>query len=223
MSLFKDAFKTTLPVAFGYIPLGMAFGILLQNIGVPWFWATLMGLFVYAGAAQFMAVTLLSQKVGLTEVFSATLLLNLRHVFYGVAMIERFKPLKKRKLYAIFGLTDETFSILSSSEIRKNDSSFIVTTTAMNHFWWVLGCTIGSILKTNLNFNSNGLEFSLTCLFTILLLETWLKSKDPIPILMGALFGAISLILFHGKNFLLSALFGVIVTTPFLRRGVTNG
>ena len=223
MRILKDALSTTLPVAFGYIPLGMAFGVLLQNLGVPWYWATLMGIFIYAGAAQFMAVSLLSQKAGLTEVFSATLLLNLRHVFYGMAMIERYKPLKKAKVYSIFGLTDETFSILSSSEIRKDDPDFVFATTLINHFWWVLGCTLGAVLKTNVNFDSTGLEFSLTCLFAVLLLETWLKSKDPVPILTGALFGALSLFLFQGKNFLLSSLMGVIIATPFVRRGALNG
>lgn len=216
--MFKDVFRTSLPVAFGYVPLGMAFGVLLQNLGISWYWATAMGIFVFAGAAQFMAVTLLSQRVGLAEVFSATLLLNLRHVFYGLAILDRYKPLGFLKPYAVFGLTDETFSIISTSEDRPDDSRFILGVTALNHIWWVLGCTLGAMLRTSIQFDSTGLEFSLTCLFAVLLLEQWLKSKDPLPIVLGLFFGVASLTFFQGKNFLLIAIAGVLILTPFTRR-----
>jgi 4-azaleucine resistance transporter AzlC len=220
--MFKDVFKTSLPVAFGYLPLGMAFGVLLQNLQLPWYWATAMGLFIFAGAAQFMAVTLIAAKVGLLEVFTATLLLNLRHIFYGLAMLERFKTLRTGKLYSIFGLTDETFSILSSSKPRGSDSKFVLGVTALNHFWWVLGCTLGAILKSNIRFDSTGMEFSLTCLFAVLLLEQWFKSKNIQPILLGVFCGAISLLLFGGQHFLLVSIFGVLLAAPFVQKELPN-
>jgi 4-azaleucine resistance transporter AzlC len=121
-AMTNSAFKATIPVAFGYLPLGIAFGVLLQNLGIQWYWATAMGLFIFAGAAQFMAVTLLSQKVGLMEVFTLTLLLNLRHFFYGLVMIEKYRSFGKAKFYAIFGLTDETFSVISTSQLNSQGS-----------------------------------------------------------------------------------------------------
>jgi 4-azaleucine resistance transporter AzlC len=220
--VFFQSLKTTLPVAFGYIPLGMAFGVLLQNLGISWYWATAFGIFVYAGAAQFMAITLLSQKVGLAEVFSATLLLNLRHVFYGIGMIPRFSQLKKHKWYAIFGLTDETFSILTTSNGNQNDSQFIFFATLFNQIWWVIGCTLGALLRTHIKFDSTGLEFSLTCLFVVLLLEQWFKTKDWFPIILGCFFGCLALVLFGGKNFLLVSLLGVMLATPFKRKEIAH-
>ncbi|MEI8027920.1 MAG: AzlC family ABC transporter permease [Pseudomonadota bacterium] len=220
--MVREVFKTSLPVAFGYLPLGMAFGVLLQNLGIPWYWATAMGVFIFAGAAQFMAVAMLSAKAGLFDVFTATLLLNLRHVFYGLAMINRFKCLGSGRLYAIFGLTDETFSLLSTSEVQIGDSRFVVGLTALNHLWWVVGCTLGAVLKSNIEFDSTGIDFSLTCLFVVLLLEQWFKSRDPKPILAGLCAGAASLLVFGRDHFLLFGIAGVMLTIPLIGKDVKN-
>ena len=164
-----------------------------------------MGIFIYAGAAQFMAVTLLANRAGIAEVFAATLLLNLRHLFYGLALMSRFSGYGWGKLYAIFGMTDETVSIVLSSQKlpEPDDKTFILGLTAINHAWWVLGCTLGALLRTSIKFDATGLEFSLTALFVVLLLEQWLKNRDIFPIFAGVAAGAITILLHAESHFLL--------------------
>ena len=210
-----------MPVAFGYIPLGMAFGVLFQGLGYAWFFAPLTGIFIYAGSAQFMAVTLLASGAGLVEAFTATLLLNLRHVFYGLSLLDRYKALgkpsgdsarigvqtgdraqkndsknKRRfdfgRFYAIFGLTDETFSIVSAlPRHERNDRQFIIGLTLINQVWWVIGCSLGALLGLFLGaekgFNTAGLEFSLTALFAVLLVDQVKRTKAILPLVAAAI------------------------------------
>lgn len=221
--MWRESFKATLPVAFGYIPLGIAFGVLLRDTGVDWYWSLIMSLFIFAGAAQFMAVALLSQKAGLVEVFAATSLLNLRHFFYGLALVQRFRTLGKLKPYAIFGLTDETFSIISSSEPKKvNDGGYIFRVTLLNHCWWVAGCTLGALLRDSLRFDSTGLEFSLTCLFVVLLMEQWLRNRDSFPILAALACGSASFLVLEGRHFLISSIVAVLIVSVSLKRRVST-
>ncbi|MCA3086782.1 MAG: AzlC family ABC transporter permease [Rhodocyclaceae bacterium] len=214
--MWRDSLKASLPVAFGYVPLGLAFGVLLRDIGIEWYWSLAMSALIFAGAAQFMSVALLSQKAGLTEVFVATLLLNLRHFFYGLALTERYRSLGKLKPYAIFGLTDETFSIISTSDHKgNNDGGYILRVTLLNHAWWIIGCTLGALIRSSIQFDSTGIEFSLTCLFVVLLLEQWLKFKTHTPLLLALSCGAASLLVLGGKHFLISSILAVMVTFPF--------
>jgi len=117
--MIKTALKTSLPILFGFIPLGIAFGLLFQELNYPWYFASLMGIIVYAGAAQFMAIGLLAAGVGLVEIAMSTFLLNSRHMFYGIAFLESFGNWNLRKLYMIFGLTDETYALMTSINIPK--------------------------------------------------------------------------------------------------------
>ena len=205
--VIREALVFSLPVAFGYIPMGMAFGVLLHTLGLAWWWGTLMGILIYAGAAQFLAVNLLSQKAGLLEVWVTTLLLNSRHLFYGLLMQARYHrfPFIQR-LYSIFSLTDETFSIITTHPGHTNDARFVSYVSAFNHLWWILGCTLGGLLSSHMQFNSNGLEFSLVCMFAVLLYETWHAQRQWRPIIF-AICAAASVAFFLGMdNFLIKAI-----------------
>ena len=177
-------FRTTLPVAFGYLPLGMAFGVLLQAQGWDWWWATAMGLFIYAGSGQFLAVGLLSAGAGLVDAFLATFLLNLRHVFYGLTLLERYRALGRwRRNYAVFGLTDETFSLLAGlGSHATDDRRFVLGVTMINQGWWVLGCTLGALAGATLSLPTVGLEFSLTALFGVLLIDQLQRRFEALPL-----------------------------------------
>jgi 4-azaleucine resistance transporter AzlC len=201
-------FRTSLPVAFGYIPLGMAFGVLLQAQGWAWYWATLMGLVIYAGSGQFLAVGLLSAGAGLVDAFVATFLLNLRHVFYGLTLLDRYRALGRwRQGYATFGLTDETFSLLAGLGAHSTDDKrFVVGVTAMNQFWWVLGCTLGAVLGYVWALPTHGLEFSLTALFAVLLVEQIRRRPEPWPLVIALAAAALCLALLPGRVFLLAAI-----------------
>jgi 4-azaleucine resistance transporter AzlC len=201
-------FRTSLPVAFGYLPLGMAFGALLSAQGYPWWWATIMSVVIYAGSAQFLAVSLLSSGAGTAEVFLATLLLNLRHVFYGLTLFDRYKALGRWTPYAIFGLTDETFSLLAGTEPLPADGPFVVRLTALNQAWWVLGSSAGALVIRGLPFSTRGLDFALTALFAVLLVEQLRKGFFIYP-LLAASAAALIAILFLPANFFLIASIGM--------------
>ena len=191
---------------FGYVPLGMAFGILFQDLGYAWYFATIMGIFVFAGAAQFMAVGLLADNAGLFEVAVSTFVLNSRHMFFGLSLLRRYNGWGLKKLYLIFGLTDETYSLITATHQPKgeNEQNYYAVLTALNHFYWVMGCTLGALLGASVEFDSRGMDFALTALFTVLLIEQWKKIQNPIPFVIALGCGAVSLWLFPDKMLLVS-------------------
>lgn len=204
---FQAAFSRTLPVMFGYIPMGMAFGVLFSELGYPWFFATLMGLVIFAGAAQFMAVGLLAAGAGMVEVAVTTLLLNSRHVFYGLSLLQDFKVKGWRRWYLIFGLTDETYSLLTSMKGEKKDLGELqLSITALNQGYWVVGCTVGVLIGETISFDTTGLEFTLTALFMVLVIEQYKAVRTLFPFLIALASGVVSLSLADASNMLLVSL-----------------
>ena len=195
-SALKAAFRASIPVLFGYIPLGMAFGILFSTLGLPWYFASVSSLMIFAGAAQFLSVGMLAAKTGLPEIFTATLILNLRHVFYGFSLLKRYKkaPLKG---YLIFGLTDETFSVLTSSPKKEDhDQAYCQWLTALNHSYWVLGSTVGAGLGALIRFDTRGFDFVLLALFLVLAIEQWFSLKKEFPFIVGGVISFLALFVF---------------------------
>lgn len=186
-SVWPQALKATLPVMFGYVPLGMAFGILFVNQVQHWYLAMLMAIFVFAGAAQFIAVSLLATGAGLAAIAATTLVLNARHVFYGLSLASRYPRRGWQRGYLIFGLTDETYSLLSGRPLPPgvDASRFYLAVTALDHFYWVLGCTLGAVVGRHLSIDLSGLDFALTALFVVLLIEQILEVRDWRPFLLA--------------------------------------
>jgi len=204
--MHPSVFQTSLPVAFGYVPLGMAFGVLLVGLGYDWWWAPVMGLVIYAGSAQFLAVSLLAAGAGVVDAFVATLLLNLRHVFYGLTVLDRYRALGWGQGYAVFGLTDETFSLLAGEPARERDRRFVLGVTGLNQGWWVAGCAVGALAGGSLPFHTQGLAFSLTALFAVLLVEQWKKQFQPIPAAGALAAAALCWFFLPGKYFLIASI-----------------
>src|SRR5690554_3486063 len=153
-----SAATRTLPVMFGYLPLGAAFGILAIELGIPWWGALAMSLAIYAGAGQFLAVALLAGGAGLLEVAVATLMLNSRHLFYGLSLLKRFQGAGRYKPYLVFALTDETYSLLTSQPAaEQRDHALAVRISALNQLWWTLGTLAGALIGTTLEFDSRGI------------------------------------------------------------------
>ena len=196
--MIQAALKTTLPIFFGYLPLGIAFGLLFQELGYPWYFATLMAVCIYAGAAQFMAVGLLAAGAGFVEIAIATFFLNSRHIFYGLALLDSFGRWGLRKLYLIFGLTDEVYSLMTTIEVPKHfeRSTFYFWMALFSQSYWILGCTLGAWAGTHLAFNTEGMEFAATALFTVLLIEQWSKVKKPLPFVVALVACVIALVVF---------------------------
>ena len=211
--MIRSIFKDTLPVMFGYIPLGIAFGILFQELGYAWYLATLMAVFVFAGAAQFMIVGLLGAGVGLFEIVISIFLVNSRHMFYGLSLLKDYGAWGVRKFYLIFGLTDETYSLLTTmavpNGVKKQQYYFLVT--LLNHSYWVLGCTLGALIGANFEFNSQGLEFTLTALFVVLVMEQWKKIKEITPFAIAVVAIIIALLVSQEHMLLLSIFLSVVL------------
>ena len=196
--MIRSALKTSLPILFGFVPLGVAFGLLFQELNYPWYFATLMGIFIYAGAAQFMAIGLLSSGVGLLETAISTFFLNSRHIFYGLAFLKGFGDWSLRKLYLIFGMTDETYALMTTISVPKNykKEQYYFLITLFAQIYWVLGCTIGALTADALSINTNGVEFAATALFVVLLIEQWIKVKKILPFIVALLASFLALMFF---------------------------
>lgn len=212
-SLIRTAFEATMPVMFGYVPLGMAFGVLFQDLGYPWYFAPLMGIIVFAGAAQFMAVGLLAAHAGLMEVAISTFLLNSRHMFFGLSLLNRYTVKGIRKFYLIFGLTDETYSLITSTEKPDgvDSASYYLAITALNQLYWVIGCALGAGLGAWLVFDTTGMDFALTALFVVLVIEQWRKVQEYWPFLLALISAVVALLLFRQHMLVVSIALSMIV------------
>ncbi|SEI76159.1 4-azaleucine resistance probable transporter AzlC [Allopseudospirillum japonicum] len=202
--MFTQAVKFSIPVMFGYLPLGAAFGVMFtSSLPYDWYFATLMGLVIYAGAGQFLAVTLLATQASLLEVAIATFALNARHIFFGLSLIKRYQGAGWRKLYLIFGLTDETYSLQTSrftlsDPNQEHQLGFYIT--LLNQGYWVLGCTLGALAGRYLTFNSQGIEFTLVALFIVLALEQYSALGQKKPFALALFSGCIALILVPSQH-----------------------
>ncbi len=213
-NLFLTALRITSPVFLGYIPLGIAFGFLLMGAGYHWVYALLMSIFIYAGSVQFISVALLAAGSGLMEFVTLTLLINLRHSFYGLSMLEKFSDVGKVKPYLIFALTDETYALLTTTQVpeRVSKNKFYFYIAVLNHCYWVAGSVIGALLGSVLDLNLDGMAFVLTALFVVLTIEQYYNSRPRFPFIAAIGAGVISIVLFNPKNMLLvSILIGTLI------------
>lgn len=193
--LFRSLWITTFPVLVGYVSVGFAFGLLFQQTGLPFGWAIAMSLFVYAGSMQFVAISLLTTQASFIDIALMTLFVNFRHLFYGLSLLGPFNKLKNKKSYAIFALTDETYSILVSAKTPQgvDSSHFIFMISMVNQLYWILGTCLGGLFGQLFPMELKGIDFIMTALFTVLLTEQWLNQKRHTPIYIG--FGASSVVL----------------------------
>ena len=180
------AFRASLPVMAGYLVLGAGFGVLLQDRGYGFFWAFLMSLSIYAGSLQYASLDLISGGASLITTALMTLMINARHFFYGLSMLDRYQDAGKEKPYLIFSLTDETYSLMCAPVPEEADPrQFRLLVSVFDHGYWVAGSAIGGLLGPILPFNTKGLDFAMTALFTVIFLEQWLSSKNHVPALIG--------------------------------------
>lgn len=219
-SLLKKAFLATIPVMAGYLVLGTGFGILLESKGYGLLWSLAMSGFIYAGSMQYLAVDLLSGGAGLITAALTTLMVNARHLFYGISMIDKYNGTGKRKPYLIFALTDETYS-LNCGELPagiEDSSRYFFFVSLFNQCYWVLGSAMGSLLGTVLPFSTEGIDFSLTALFVTVFVEQWQSSKDHIPAITGVVSALVCLILFGADHFLIPTMILITLALTVYRK-----
>lgn len=222
MNTVKQAFYKSIPVLAGYIVLGIGFGILLRNAGHGVLWAASMSIFIYAGSMQYVGIGLLTGGVSVLTTAVTTFMVNARHLFYSISMVDKYKDAGKYKPYMIFALTDETYSILCDGIIPEGTepNMFRLLVSLFNQSYWVLGSIIGNVLGGVLPFSTAGIEFSMTALFVTSFTEQWLTTKNHIPALTGLLSTLFCLTVFGRERFLIPAMLLItILLTLFRRRG----
>ena len=216
----RAAFPRTLPVMTGYLFLGIAFGVLLREAGFGPLWALLMSGLIYAGSMQFVAVGLLGGPFAPLTAGLVAFTVNARHLFYGLSMLGRFAKRGGLKPYLIFGLTDETYSLLCAGDapegVDKGWYDFFLT--ALDHLYWVSGSLLGSVMGAALPFDSTGIDFAMTALFLVIFVEQWESADSHLPALLGIGITLACLLIFGADNFLLFSMAGILAALLLFRR-----
>ena len=223
--MLKQAFIDTIPVLTGYLVLGIGFGILMKTNGYGIWLSFAMSLFIYAGSMQYVAIGLLAGGASLITIALTTLMVNARHLFYGISMLHKYQNMGIRKLYLIFGLTDETYSLVCKDTLpveEKNKSNYYFLVTLLNHSYWVFGSLLGALIGSVLPFNSEGIDFALTALFLTVFLEQWLTSKKHTPALIGVGTSVLCLILFGQDKFLIPTMLLIALLLCFHKEDYKN-
>lgn len=206
MQTIRDSFKSSLPVMAGYLVLGAGFGMMMKAAGYGAFWAFAMSLLVYAGSMQYAAVGLLGGGVSLVSLALTTLMVNARHLFYGISMLELYRKAGAAKPYLIFALTDETYSLVCSGKRSIRECLLI---SLFDQIYWVAGSTAGALLGGVVPFSTEGVDFALTALFLTVFTQQWLESKTHFPALCGVGVSVVSLAVFGPDRFLIPAMAGI--------------
>ena len=204
----RYAIVQSIPVMLGYLFLGFAFGLMLNDAGYGFWWAFFISLFVYAGSMQFVLVTLLTAGASLWYTLIMTLFVNGRHIFYGLSFVENFKKTGITYPYMIFSLTDETFSLLCDLKVpegmREERVSFYIS--LLDHCYWILGSCVGALAGSVLPIDTTGIDFSMTALFTVIVVNQWMDTKEHKPAVIGGVVGVLCLLVLGADTFLLPAL-----------------
>ena len=202
------AFLDTIPVMTGYVFLGFGFGIVMHQIGYGVLWSGAMSLFIFAGSMQYMAVSLLTEGASLLTAALTTFVVNARHLFYGISMVDAYKSAGKKKPYMIFALTDETYSLVSRNQAPDGLSyhGYCFLVSLFDHSYWVCGTILGALAGNLLPINFDGIEFVLTALFMTIFVEQWLSTKNHFPAIVGAAVTAACLLLFGRDVFLIPSM-----------------
>lgn len=217
--IIQQAFWKTVPVFAGYIVLGAGFGILMNNAGFGAVWTAAMSTFIYAGSMQYVGVGLLTGGAGIVTTAITTVMINARHLFYSISMIDRYKDAGRYKPYLIFALTDETYSLLCDGQTPAgaDPDLYRFLVSLFNQCYWVAGSVMGNLIGSVLPFSTAGIEFSMTALFAASFTEQWLTAKDHLPALTGVLCALVCLILFGPENFLIPAMLAITLVLTLLR------
>lgn len=215
MNKIRKDFIKTIPVMAGYLVLGLGFGIVLQNHGYGVFYAFIMSLLIYAGSMQFMAINLITAGAGIITVALTTLMVNARHLFYGISMIDKYKETKPYKPYIIFALTDETYSLVCNDDsLDKKDYFYI---SIFDHIYWIIGSVLGALIGEMVPFDFAGVDFALTALFVSIVTDQWIQNKDHMPAIIGIVSTVGCLLIFRGNNFLIPSMITITVLLTFLK------
>lgn len=223
-NIVKKAWIKSIPVMAGYIVLGIGFGILLRGAGYGAVWAFAMSVLIYAGSMQYVGVSLLAGSVSLLTALLTTIMVNARHLFYSISMIDRYQNAGKYKPYLIFALTDETYSLLCDGQVPEgtDPALYRFLVSAFNHSYWITGCVLGNLIGAILPFGTAGIEFSMTALFIASFTQQWMTTQNHLPALTGLFSTLLCLIAFGRQNFLIPSMLLITLILSLLRQHLTQ-
>ena len=222
LAALKVAFPHTIPIFAGFWFLGLTYGIYMNVSGFSFWYPMLMSLTIFAGSMEFVAVNLLLGAFHPLQAFAMTLMINARHLFYGISMLDKYKHMGWKKFYLIFGMCDESFTINCSvtppPDVDRGWFMFFVT--LLNHFYWFLGATLGGIFGSFLHFNTEGLDFVMTAMFVVIFMEQWMKEKRHTSAMLGISLSLLCLSIFGAENFIIPAMLMILVVLILLKNRI---
>ena len=216
---FRAAFPHTLPIFAGFWFLGISYGIYMNVSGFSAWYPLLMSLTIFGGSLEFVAVSMLLGSFAPLQTLLLTLMIQARHLFYGLSMLEKFRGMGVRKLYMIFSLTDETYALLSSARVpeRVDPHDYYFAVAVLDHCYWILGSVIGSVAGALIQFDTTGIDFAMTALFLVIAVDQWSTYRSHLPALLGAGITVTSLVVMGAANMLIPALCVIIAALLALR------
>lgn len=222
---FKAAFPYTVPIFAGFWFLGITYGIYMNVSGFPFWYPMIMSIAIFAGSMEFVAANMLLGAFNPVQAFFMTLMINARHLFYGISMLDKFKGTGIKKYYLIYGMCDETFSINYSADIPEDVDRglFMFFVTLLNQLYWVTGATLGGIFGSLIKFSTEGLDFAMTAMFAVIFTDSWIKEKNHTSSILGLALSALSLIIFGAENFIIPAMAAILAALTALRGTLEKG
>ena len=219
---FAAAFPYTIPIFAGFWFLGLTYGIYMNVSGFSFWYPMLMSITIFAGSVEFVTVNMLLGAFNPLQALVMTLMINARHLFYGISMLEKYRGTGWKKVYLIFGMCDESFSINYTADIPEDVDRgwFMFFVTLLNHFYWFFGATLGGIFGSLIHFNTEGLDFVMTAMFVVIFLEQWLKEKQHTSAFVGIGLSLLCLLAFGADNFIIPSMFAMLGVLTFLRGSI---
>ena len=221
----KAAFPYTIPIFAGFWFLGITYGIFMNKSGFSFWYPMLMSMTIFAGSMEFLTVNLLLGAFNPLQALTLTLMINARHLFYGISMLDKYAGTGWKKIYLIFGLCDESFSIDYTADIPDDVDRgwFMFFVTLLNQLYWVSGSTLGGLFGSLIHFNTEGLDFVMTAMFVVIFLEQWLKDQQHTSALLGLGLSAVCLLVFGAEDFVIPAMAAILGVLTLLRAPLEKG
>ena len=220
LNSFKYALGRSVPVLIGFFPVGVAYGILMENIGYSFIWSALTSIFVYAGSLQMLMVSFFAENIPIISVIVTSLLLNSRHLFYGLSFIEKIRSYGAWRFFMVFTLTDESYSLLCSYKDRDDvdEKKVHIFSAGLIYLYWICFSALGGLVGHFISFDTTGIDFALTALFIVILSDGLRSAKSKIPAVIAAVSCVLCIIIFGADNFLLPSLLISVAALTVLRR-----
>lgn len=222
---FKAAFPHTIPILAGFLFLGAAYGILMRTKGFSFVYPMIMSVTIFGGSLEFVTVSMLLSSFAPLETLIMTRMIQSRHLFYGLAMLDKYKGTGLKKLYLIFGMCDETFSVNCTADIPEGVDKgwFYFFVTLLNELYWFAGATVGGIFGGLISFETKGLDFVMTAMFVVIFLEQWFKEKHHLSAYIGIFSSVLCLFIFGADGFMVPTMICVLVFLTLFRKPIERG